>query len=111
MAQGRIQRAYLEPQPNDEVPRFAYEEHLSQLAQDPPQWPLSTRRLSQLRVSIEYTSAHPLRRWLGPSRLHLDIVDYPGEWLIDLALLEPTSQACSPHPTPDAARAPPRHAA
>jgi uncharacterized protein len=92
MAQGRIQRAYLEPQPDDEVPRFAYEEHLSQLASDPPQWPLSTRRLSQLRVSIEYTPARPLRRWLGPSRLHLDIVDYPGEWLIDLALLELTFQ-------------------
>ena len=92
MAQARIHRAYLEPQPNDEVPRFAYEEHLSQLAQDPPQWPLSTRRLSQLRLSIEYTPARPLRRWLGLSRLHLDIVDYPGEWLIDLGLLERSFQ-------------------
>jgi predicted YcjX-like family ATPase len=88
MAQARIHRAYLEPQPDDEVPRFAYEEHLSELARDPPQWPLSTRRLSQLRVTIEYTPARPLRRMLGISRVHLDIVDYPGEWLIDLALLE-----------------------
>jgi uncharacterized protein len=90
MAQARIHRAYLEPQPNDEVPRFAYEEHLSELARDPPQWPLSTRRLSQLRVTIEYTPVRPLRRMLGISRVHLDIVDYPGEWLIDLALLELT---------------------
>jgi predicted YcjX-like family ATPase len=88
MAHGRIRRAYLEPQPDDEIPRFAYEEHLSQLAKDPPQWPLSTRRISQLRVSIEYTPASPLRRLVGTGRLHLDIVDYPGEWLIDLALLE-----------------------
>ncbi len=25
---------------------------------------------------------------LGPSKLHLDIVDYPGEWLVDLGLMD-----------------------
>ena len=88
MAEGRIARAYLEPQPDDSVPRFAYEEHLAELASDPPQWPESTRRISQLRVTIEYTPATALRRALGTGRLHVDIVDYPGEWLIDLPLLE-----------------------
>ena len=24
----------------------------------------------------------------GPRTVHLDIVDYPGEWLLDLALLD-----------------------
>ena len=73
MAEGRITRAYLEPQPDDSVPRFAYEEHLAELAKDPPQWPESTRRISQLRVTIEYTPATPLRRALGtgpPARRH-----------------------------------------
>ena len=51
MAEGRISRAYLEPQPDDSVPRFDYEEHLAELAKDPPQWPESTRRISQLRVT------------------------------------------------------------
>jgi uncharacterized protein len=88
LADGRIKRAYLEPQPNDELPRFAYEEHLHQLALDPPLWPVSTRRISQLRVSIEFVSASAVRRLLGSGRVHLDIVDYPGEWLIDLSLLE-----------------------
>ena len=88
MAEGRITRAYLEPQPDDAVPRFAYEEHLGLLAKAPPEWPESTRRLSQLRLTIEYTSKLALRRTLGPGRLHVDIVDYPGEWLIDLPLLE-----------------------
>ena len=55
MAEGRIARAYLEPQPDDTLPRFAYEEHLAELAADPPQWPESTRRISQLRVTIEYS--------------------------------------------------------
>ncbi|MDX2155207.1 MAG: YcjX family protein [Hyphomicrobiaceae bacterium] len=87
-AEGRIQRAYLEPQPDDEIPRFAYEDHLAALASDPPEWPESTRRISELRVTVEYRSNHPIWRQLGPRRLHIDIVDYPGEWLIDLALLQ-----------------------
>ena len=90
MAEGRITRAYLEPQPDDSVPRFAYEEHLAEFAKDPPQWPQSTRRISQLRLTIEYRPVAALRRALGAGRLHVDIVDYPGEWLIDLPLLELT---------------------
>jgi len=87
-AQGRILRAYLEPQPDDSVPRFDYERHLSALSGDPPEWPSSTRRISQLRVTIEYEPTGALWRMLGPAKLHVDIVDYPGEWLTDLALLE-----------------------
>lgn len=94
-AEGRIERAYLEPQPDDSVPRFDYEAHLETLGGDPPAWPESTRRLSQLRVTIEYLSSNPLVRMFGPSRLNLDIVDYPGEWLIDLALLQQSFEAWS----------------
>ena len=86
-AEGRIIRAWLEPQPDHDVPRFAYEEHLAALASAPPEWPESTRQISELRVTIEYRSAHPLWRRLGEQRLHVDIVDYPGEWLIDLGLV------------------------
>ena len=88
MAEGRIARAYLEPQPHDTLPRFAYEEHLAALAADPPQWPESTRRISQLRVTVEYSPTTLIRRNLRPGRLHIDVVDYPGEWLLDLPLLE-----------------------
>ncbi len=83
----RLVRAYLEPQPDDTVPRFAYEEHLAALSRDPPVWPESTKRISQLRVTIEYTSASRIRRALLPNRLHLDIIDYPGEWLVDLPMM------------------------
>ncbi|MGE3916924.1 MAG: YcjX family protein, partial [Hyphomicrobiaceae bacterium] len=86
-AEGRILRAFLEPQPDHDVPRFTYEEHLAALARDPPEWPESTRRISELRVTVEYRSEHPLWRQIGARRLHIDIVDYPGEWLIDLPLL------------------------
>lgn len=87
-AEGRIVRAYLEPQPDDAVARFDYEAHMAALEADPPYWPESTRRISQLRVTIEYHASSYVKRLLGPSRLHLDIIDYPGEWLIDLPLME-----------------------
>lgn len=87
-AEGRILRAFLEPQPDDAVPRFDYEQHLAALSGDPPDWPSSTRRISELRVTIEYEPDGALWRLLGASRLHVDIVDYPGEWLTDLGLLE-----------------------
>lgn len=94
-AEGRILRAYLEPQPDDSVPRFSYEENLAALEADPPSWPESTRRISQLRLTIEYQTTQRLRRMIGAvsggmlvtRRLHVDIVDYPGEWLTDLGML------------------------
>jgi predicted YcjX-like family ATPase len=88
MAEGRIVRAYLEPQPDDRVARFAYEEHLADLARDPPLWPESTRAVSQLRLTVEYRPAGAVRRALTTGRLHVDIVDYPGEWLLDLPLMD-----------------------
>lgn len=87
VAQGRVRRAYLEPQPDEIVPRFDYERHLQNLTGDPPRWPDSTRRLSQLRLTLDYEPQRFLKRHLAGHRLHIDIVDYPGEWLLDLPLL------------------------
>ncbi|HSM42602.1 MAG TPA: YcjX family protein, partial [Afifellaceae bacterium] len=85
-AEGRLADAELQPQPDDAVPRFAYEDHVRDLVQRRI-WPQSTRQISELRLTIHYESARMLKRRLGPGTLHLDIVDYPGEWLLDLPLL------------------------
>ena len=87
-SEGRILRAYLQPQPDDAVPRFDYEAHLGALMGDPPRWPESTRHISELRVTIEYVPAGMVKRAMTTGRLHVDIVDYPGEWLLDLALID-----------------------
>ncbi|MCJ7597780.1 MAG: YcjX family protein [Methyloceanibacter sp.] len=86
-ADGRVLRAYLEPQPDDTLSRFEFEQHLADLTGDPPRWPESTRKISQLRIALEYRSAKFWKRQLGFDRLNIDIVDYPGEWLLDLPLL------------------------
>src|SRR6201982_3255965 len=80
-ASGRIARARLEPQPDDAVPRFDYENHVRTLIED-RRWPNPTVDISELRLVIDY------QRHNGADRtLTLDIVDYPGEWLLDLPLL------------------------
>jgi uncharacterized protein len=81
-ATGRIARARLEPQPDDAVPRFDYENHVRTLIGN-RHWPNSTVDISELRLVIDY------QRQNGADRaLTLDIVDYPGEWLLDLPLLK-----------------------
>jgi hypothetical protein len=87
VAEKRILRAFLEPQPDDQVPRFEIEKHLAALTGSPPAWPESTRRLSELRITIEYQPTGAWRHLAGTRRLNLDIVDYPGEWLLDLPLM------------------------
>ena len=80
-ATGRIAHAHLEPQPDDAVPRFDYENHVKTLIEE-RRWPNSTVDISELRLVIDY------QRKNGADRtLTLDIVDYPGEWLLDLPLL------------------------
>ena len=85
---GAIRSAWLQPQPDDTIPRFAYERHLAALTGQPPHWPDSTRAVSQLRLSFRIQPSGMFGTLSGPRTVHLDIVDYPGEWLLDLGLLE-----------------------
>ena len=89
-AQGRIEAVYLQPQPDDTLPRFAYEDHLAALTGDDPRWPQSTRAVSELRLSFRVRPSGFFGSLSGPRVVHVDIVDYPGEWLLDLALLDKT---------------------
>lgn len=88
--EGRIAGAHLKPQPDDQVPRFAYEDHIAALMGHDRHWPSSTRQISEVRLVVNYESARFLKRRLSPGTLALDIVDYPGEWLLDLPLLSMT---------------------
>ena len=87
-AEGRIEAAFLQPQPDDTVPRFDYEAHLGALTAKSLSWPDSTRAISELRISLKVRPNGLLAGLQGPRTVHLDIVDYPGEWLLDLALLD-----------------------
>jgi hypothetical protein len=87
MTEGRFIGARLAEHPDQGVPRFAYEQHLKALTGKPAVWPESTRKISQIRLQLRFQSQRWTRGWQGPTLLNLDIVDYPGEWLLDLPLL------------------------
>ena len=86
-SEGRIKAVWLQPQPDDTIPRFDFERHLGALTGPEPHWPDGTRHVSQLRLSVRYDGGF-IPGFRGPRVLHLDIVDYPGEWLLDLRLME-----------------------
>lgn len=87
-AEGRIEAVFLQPQPDLTLPRFDYEAHLAAMTGDDPRWPLGTRAVSELRLSFRVRPSGWLRGFRGVRTVHLDIIDYPGEWMLDLGLLD-----------------------
>ncbi|MCK6261819.1 YcjX family protein [Vibrio sp. ZSDE26] len=84
----RIVGAKRVPQHNMMVPRFAYDDAMEQLHAHPPEWPIPTRDVSEIRLALKYKPKQRHKKILSPtSTLHIDIIDYPGEWLLDLPLL------------------------
>jgi len=79
-------RASLAPAGASAVPRFDVSGHLAALAADPPRWPARTGAIALLALELEIGRAG-LAASLPPRRLRLELLDYPGEWLLDLVLL------------------------
>lgn len=73
-----------------DCPAFPYRDALLALGAHPPRWPERTEGISEIRVAVRYRPR--TRNWLGLGgelkTLFVDIVDYPGEWLLDLPLLQ-----------------------
>ncbi|PVZ67717.1 YcjX family protein [Pelagibaculum spongiae] len=76
--------------PLDDLPLFPYQASLANLTEAHPQWPEATRGISgcllELKLAKKDANFNPLKReyyscWI-------EIRDYPGEWLLDLQLLE-----------------------
>lgn len=85
-------------QPNLTLNRFAYEDAMSKLTQPSPQWPSSTKGISQVRLKIKYKKSQGFSKYLTEdATLTLDITDYPGEWLLDLPLLDMSFSQWSAH--------------
>ena len=85
-SEGRIQASFLQPQPDDTLARFDYEANLDSLLRPAPQWPEGTQSISQLRLSFRLAPQGIFAAMAPPKTLHLDIVDCPGEWLLDLGI-------------------------
>ena len=89
----RLLGVEIEPSGTQRIPRFPYEANRAGLAGgEAAQWPPSTDQpaLLTLRLLLRPSSAlGQAKSWLlGPRVLRLELLDYPGEWLVDLPLLE-----------------------
>lgn len=66
---------------------FDYLRALQALQAEPPAWPASTSDLSRVVIDLQFRQTG-LRASLGHRHVRLEILDYPGEWLLDLPLLK-----------------------
>ena len=91
------------------LPHFDFAEKLAELSADQPAWPPRTEDLAEISIELEIERGSVLGRRLGNRRIRLDILDYPGEWLLDLPLLAQSFLAWS-RQTIARLRAPPHRA-
>ncbi len=69
-------------------PTFPFESFRRVMSDDAPVWPEATERLTTLKLELRFQATGYVQRWVAPAgSLLLEIVDYPGEWLLDLPLL------------------------
>jgi uncharacterized protein len=88
----RLIAASLEGAKAHRLPRFPYTSNIEKLSGNAPDWPERTADISEIGVEIRFAPANTLGRLFSeltgtPATLTIRIVDYPGEWLLDLPLL------------------------
>jgi predicted YcjX-like family ATPase len=91
---GRSIRVAVAAAEADALPRFDYPAHLAALDADPPHWPERTSAISLLALDIDIARGGFAAAWPG-QMLRLELLDYPGEWLLDLPLLAQSFPAWS----------------
>src|SRR5260370_24082126 len=89
----RLIAANLESAKAYRLPRFPYFTNIETMATSRPDWPTRTLDISEIGLEIRFTPANKLGKLLSevtgsPAKVTVRIVDYPGEWLLDLPLLE-----------------------
>lgn len=86
--QSRLRSVEVMPAGVGVLPVFDYGAKLAGLAADAPSWPPRTEDLAQVSLALEVERTSSFGRRLGPRRIRLDILDYPGEWLLDLPMMD-----------------------
>jgi predicted YcjX-like family ATPase len=89
---GRLVTAKLGGGKTRRLPRFPYERNIEHMAASPADWPARTTDICEIDIDIRFVPVGALGFLLGrigggTATLKLKIVDYPGEWLLDLPLL------------------------
>lgn len=86
MAEGRIITSQLMTLPELQVPSFPYRDFMAAIQATPPQWPQSTDRMRGVRIALRFRTRRAVFGASDERTLFIDLIDYPGEWLLDLPL-------------------------
>jgi uncharacterized protein len=89
---GRLIAAKLEKPNGHGLPRFPYRENVEAMAGSVPDWPRRTEDIGEIGIDVHFAPATALGKVIGQiggsqAKLSIRVVDYPGEWLLDLPLL------------------------
>ena len=89
----RLIAANLESARAQTLPRFPYLQNIETMASGSPNWPERTADISEIGIDVHFSPAGGFGKLISEIRgrastLTIRIVDYPGEWLLDLPLLD-----------------------
>ncbi|MFT8242724.1 YcjX family protein [Roseomonas sp. BN140053] len=87
IAGGRLVSVLPVPAGTETTPRFDALTYLDALAAEPPRWPERTEDLSTLSLALTLRRRNFWGQLLPDRQVVLDLLDYPGEWLLDLPML------------------------
>jgi predicted YcjX-like family ATPase len=92
VGEGRLIAAQVTDAATGGLPRFPYERNIERMAATPADWPARTTDISEIEIDIRFVPSGALGFLLGQvgegaATSRLRIIDYPGEWLLDLPLM------------------------
>lgn len=94
---GHFRSARIRDDVHGDEPQFPFRKVRDALCGDDARWPAPTEGLSRLVLDLAIEPKSNARRWLsetvglealGLGHLQLELIDYPGEWLVDLPMLQ-----------------------
>ncbi|HWK45531.1 MAG TPA: YcjX family protein [Stellaceae bacterium] len=95
-AHGDLKAAKLRPSAHLARKQFPYAEHLAVLTGPERLWPAGTDDVSEALVALRYRPTGLIGRQLADAAtLNIELIDYPGEWLLDLPLLDHSFESWS----------------
>ncbi len=71
--------------PDAHYARFDYFSKLRDFRKQSPEWPKATKQVSKTTLQLEFKSEYA---FLANQIVNLELIDYPGEWLLDLSMLD-----------------------
>ncbi|NPA81083.1 MAG: YcjX family protein [Epsilonproteobacteria bacterium] len=67
--------------PESSIARFDYYNFVREFRSKNPTWPKSTKSVTKTTLEINVKSRYD---WIENKKIDLELIDYPGEWLLDL---------------------------